>query len=137
MNDARKSDSSVVPRKSPNNAGRPDQEAAEGRGLTKGNSPQQPAFRTLCRVDAPNALERVRQAARRDRKMRFTALLHHVYDYKWNARSSPRVTSQADALMNEIDEILFPEYLANIQLEIKNDLDARANDFSSRDDSSI
>ncbi len=30
--------------------------------------------------DLPSALERRRQAARRDRKMRFTALLHHVYN---------------------------------------------------------
>jgi hypothetical protein len=79
-NDFRKSDSSVVPEKSPNDAGHPAEEAMEGRGLTKGNSLQQHASRTLRRVDAPNALERVRQAARRDRKMRFTALLHHVYD---------------------------------------------------------
>ena len=30
--------------------------------------------------NAPSALERVRQVARRDKKVRFTALLHHVYD---------------------------------------------------------
>jgi len=30
--------------------------------------------------DLPSALERIRQAARRDRKTRFTALLHHVYN---------------------------------------------------------
>ena len=52
----------------------------EGRGLTEGNSRQQNASRTPRRTDAPSALERVRQAARRDQKMRFTALLHHVYD---------------------------------------------------------
>ena len=28
----------------------------------------------------PSALERVGQAARQDRKLRFTALLHHIYD---------------------------------------------------------
>jgi group II intron reverse transcriptase/maturase len=31
-------------------------------------------------TDLPNALERIRQAARRDKRMRFTALWHHVYD---------------------------------------------------------
>jgi group II intron reverse transcriptase/maturase len=31
-------------------------------------------------MDAPSALERVREAARRDGTQRFTALLHHVYD---------------------------------------------------------
>jgi group II intron reverse transcriptase/maturase len=51
----------------------------EGRGLAKGNSRQQNASRTPSRIDALSALERVRQAARRDKKMRFTALLHHIY----------------------------------------------------------
>src|SRR5437667_3884600 len=37
------------------------------------------APRTQRRESAPSALERVRLAAARDRKMRFTALLHHVY----------------------------------------------------------
>jgi group II intron reverse transcriptase/maturase len=32
------------------------------------------------RSDVPQALERVRQAARRDKGLRFTALLHHVYN---------------------------------------------------------
>ena len=45
--------------------------------------------------------------------------------------------SQADALMNQIDEILFIEYLANIEVETKNDLDARANYFSAREDAAI
>ena len=40
----------------------------EGRGLAKGNSRQQNAPRTQSRDDVPSALERVRQAARRDRK---------------------------------------------------------------------
>jgi group II intron reverse transcriptase/maturase len=36
------------------------------------------ASRTQSRSDAPSALDRVREAARRDRRARFTALLHHV-----------------------------------------------------------
>jgi RNA-directed DNA polymerase len=74
------SDSLVVPRKPPNNVGRPATEAGEGSGLAKGNSPERNALRTQSRAGAPSALERVRQAAQRDRKQRFTALLHHVYD---------------------------------------------------------
>ena len=75
-----KSDSCVVPTKSPNKAGTVAAEAMEGRRLAKGNSVESNAFRTQCRSDAPSALERVRQAARKDRKQRFTALLHHVYN---------------------------------------------------------
>jgi len=37
-------------------------------------------LRTQGREGTPSALERVRQAATRDKKQRFTALLHHVYD---------------------------------------------------------
>lgn len=80
MNEHGKSDRPMVPVKSPNNAGQPVAEGREGKGLAKGNLQQQNAPRTPGRKGAPSALERVRQAARRDRKMRFTALLHHVYN---------------------------------------------------------
>jgi RNA-directed DNA polymerase len=80
MNGHGKSDRPVVPVKSPNNAGQPVAEEMEGRGLAKGNLRQQNAPRTPSRAGAPSALERVRQAASRDKKMRFTALLHHIYD---------------------------------------------------------
>src|SRR5271168_5143794 len=75
-----KSDSPVVPEKFPNKVGQPMAEGMEGRGLAKGNLPQQNASRTPSRKDAPSALERVRQAAGKDKKLRFTALLHHIYN---------------------------------------------------------
>jgi len=81
MNGHGKSDSSVVPQKSPNKAGHEAAaEEVEGRGLAKGNSRQQNAPRTQSRSGAHSALERVREEAAKDRKMRFTALLHHIYD---------------------------------------------------------
>ena len=58
-----KSDRPVVPAKSSNNAGQPVAEGMEGKGLAKGNLPQQNASRTPSRSNAPSALERVRQAA--------------------------------------------------------------------------
>src|SRR6202040_2391745 len=79
-NGSGKSDRPVVPAKSPNNVGQPTAEGMEGRGLAKGNLPQQNASRTPSRSDAPSALERVRQAAGKDKKLRFTALLHHIYN---------------------------------------------------------
>src|SRR2546426_11513950 len=79
MNGHGKSDRPAVPVKSPNKAGHSVAEGMEGRGLAKGNPRQQNAPRTPSRTSAPSALERVRQAARRDKKMRFTALLHHIY----------------------------------------------------------
>jgi group II intron reverse transcriptase/maturase len=63
-----------------NEAVRAAEERVEGRDLAEGNSLEGNAFRTQRRDNAHSALERVRQAARTDRKQRFTALLHHVYD---------------------------------------------------------
>jgi RNA-directed DNA polymerase len=79
-NGSGKSDRPTVPEKSPNNAGQTAAEGMEGRGLAKGNLPQQNASRTPSREDALSALERVRQAASKDKKLRFTALLHHIYN---------------------------------------------------------
>jgi len=80
MNGHGKSDSSVLPQKPPNNVGQPATEVVEGRELAKGNTLERNAPRTQRRAGAPSALERVRQVARKDRKQRFTALLHHVYE---------------------------------------------------------
>jgi RNA-directed DNA polymerase len=80
MNAGGKSDWPKVPGKPSNKAERTAAEAVEGRGRTKGNLPEHNALRTQGRGSAPSALERVRQVARGDKKQRFTALLHHVYD---------------------------------------------------------
>ena len=80
MHDHGQSDSPVVPTKFPNKAGQPAAEGMEGRGLAKGNPRQHTASRAQDRVDAPSALERVRQVAERDKTVRFTTLLHHVYN---------------------------------------------------------
>jgi len=52
----------------------------EGKGLAKGNPREQNAPRTLSRNGAQSALERIREVAKRDKKLKFTALLHHIYD---------------------------------------------------------
>ena len=70
--------SGIVPAKQPNKSGRPPAEAVEGRTLTEENMDQQNSCRTQSRESGPNELDRVREAARRDGKLRFTALLHHV-----------------------------------------------------------
>ncbi len=75
-----KSDGSIVPGKPPNKAGQPAAEVVEGRGPAKGNPPERNVLRTQSRAGASSALERVCRAAEGDRRQRFTALLHHVYD---------------------------------------------------------
>src|SRR6266511_867707 len=74
-----KSDSSIVPEKPPNEAEPEAKEAVEGRGLSKGKTHERNRSRTQGRSGMSSALERIRQAARRDKRQRFTALLHHVY----------------------------------------------------------
>ncbi len=73
-----KSDTPIVPRKLPNKGDDP-AEAMEGRGVTRGNANENPAYRTQSRDKrASMGLEGVREVAKGNRKLRFTALLHHV-----------------------------------------------------------
>jgi RNA-directed DNA polymerase len=78
MNDREKSDRPVVPAISPNNPGRPGAEAGEGRGLLEGNTAGETRPGRSAGEGVSSDLDRVRQAARLDREVRFTALLHHV-----------------------------------------------------------
>ena len=78
MHDQEKSDSAIVAAKSLNKTGGPAAEAMEPRAGTKGNTGQQRTHRTQTRARVTQALDRVRQAARLDKKKRFTALLHHI-----------------------------------------------------------
>lgn len=78
MNERGKSDSPVVPAKPSNNAADAVAEVVEGRGLAEGNAASKTRSGRRAGQDVSSALDRVRQAARRDNKARFTALLHHV-----------------------------------------------------------
>jgi group II intron reverse transcriptase/maturase len=83
---AEESDSSIVPEKPANNGGPLlPAESAEGRGLTKENTEQSLLVRTQSRnpdaqafVPRSRGLLGVREAAQKDRKLRFTSLLHHL-----------------------------------------------------------
>lgn len=78
INTGEKSDTPKVPKKLPNKGFDP-AEAVEGRGVAKGNANKTPAPRTLSRIScASTGLEGVRKAARGNKRLRFTALLHHV-----------------------------------------------------------
>jgi len=83
MNGHGKSDRSVVPAKPSNKgdvAATPSAERVEGRGRPKGNAGEQTRSRAQIRSDLQQALDRVRQAAERDREQQFTTLWHHVYN---------------------------------------------------------
>ena len=74
----RESHSGIVPTKRWNEGRGGPKEIAEGRPLTKENAEEPNPYRTPSRESGPSGLDRVRQAAKGDPKMRFTALLHHV-----------------------------------------------------------
>jgi RNA-directed DNA polymerase len=70
--------SGIVPYKQPNKSGKPPAEADQGRPLTKENTSEPNTRRTPSRSSVQSGLERVREAAKKDGKLKFTALLHHV-----------------------------------------------------------
>src|SRR5215831_18694860 len=79
MNAGRESDGRVVPAKCPNKGGSiSPAEDMEGRRPTKENTGQLAASQMQSWGNALAGLRRVREAAKRDKRLRFTALLHHV-----------------------------------------------------------
>jgi hypothetical protein len=79
-----KSDRPIVPEKPRNKeSGAPHSaDWVEESGLAEGNSVQQNRDRAQDRAALQSALNRIRQAANQDRKLRFTTLWHHVYDIR-------------------------------------------------------
>ena len=55
-------------------------EQVERRGLAKGKPPRQNTNRALDREVVQSALGRIRQAAVKDKKVKFTSLMHHIYN---------------------------------------------------------
>ena len=53
-------------------------ESVERRGLAEGNTRRAPTAETQCSGKVSRGLEGVREAVHRDKRLRFTALLHHV-----------------------------------------------------------
>lgn len=72
------SDERVVPAKRSNEGEGSLEESVEGSRSTKGNTEETHTRRTQGRERVSQGLGGVREAARRDKKQKFTALLHHV-----------------------------------------------------------
>jgi RNA-directed DNA polymerase len=77
-NEGGESYSGIVLSKQPNESLGGPKEAVEGRPLTEGNMGEPNSSRTQSREIEPRGLDRVREAAKRDKGLKFTALLHHV-----------------------------------------------------------
>jgi len=94
---------------------------AEGRESAKGSPGQQNRVRTL-RWDAlQQALERIRQAAKRDRKARFTALWHHVYSIDCLRKAFLSLKKESAA---GVDGVTWRQYAEGLE-ETLTDLQAR------------
>jgi RNA-directed DNA polymerase len=78
MHDREKSDRLIVPTNPPNKTAEAVAEAGEGRGLPEGNTTSESRPGRSAGLGVSSDLDRVRQVARKDRDVRFTALLHHV-----------------------------------------------------------
>jgi group II intron reverse transcriptase/maturase len=115
------SDGRIVPAKLSNNEEfTASAETAEGRRPTKGNVEQPTTKRTQGRSDVSSGLSRVREAARRDKRARFTALLHHV-NIDLLRESYYRLKRQAAP---GVDGVTWPQY--------EEDLDERLKDLHER-----
>ena len=114
------SDGRVLPTKCPNNDGAPSAEGMEGRRPTKENTEQTTAPRTQSRTRASSGLLGVRQVARKDKRIQFTALLHHAtVALLWDSFYALK----RDAAPG-VDAVTWKDY--------ETDLDARLRDLHSR-----
>jgi len=110
------SDDLIVPQKQANKAGGTAAEPVEGSGSAKGNAQEDTASRTQSRHQVSLGLEGVRQVARRDKDVRFTALLHHVNPEQLQAsyfqlrkQASPGVDGETWAAYGEDLETRIPD----------------------------
>ena len=112
----------VVPTKQPNKAGQPGAEDVEGRPLAKENTGELNLRRTQSRESRPSGLAGVREAARKDRNLRFTALLHHVtVDLLRDSYHSLKKKAAPG-----VDGVTWEEYGRNIEERLK-DLHGRVH----------
>ncbi len=109
------SDSSIVPKKQANNDSVPlSAESVEGRGLTKENAEQLLPDRTQSRVSGLRGLLGIREAAQRDKKMRFNNLLNHVTPELLVASFFDLKKQAAPG----IDDLTWAQYAADFEMRI-------------------
>jgi RNA-directed DNA polymerase len=122
MNDREKSDRLVVPANPPNKPGDPGAEVGEGRGLPEGNTTGETRPGRSAGLGVSRDLDRVRQVARLDRDVRFTALLHHVTPDR--LREAYRAISPGAAA--GVDGVTWADYGSDLE-ENLSDLHARVH----------
>ena len=127
MNGHEKSDRPVLPVKPPNKPGEPGAEVVEGRGLPEGNAASETRPGRSAGLGVSSDLDRVRLAARKDKDVRFTALLHHVsVDRLRDAYRAIRPDAAAG-----VDEVTWGDYGLDLEANLL-DLHARVQQGSYR-----
>ena len=122
MNGRGKSDGPVVPAKPPNKLGEPGAEVVEGRGPAEGNTASETRPGRSAGMGVSSDLDRVRQVARKDKDVRFTALLHHVTVDR--LREAYRAISPNAAA--GVDGITWRDYGVDLEANLR-DLHARVH----------
>jgi hypothetical protein len=102
--------SDSTPKKEPNKIGWPMAEALEERPVTKGNSEETAANCTQRQWEALIKLDRIREAARRDKNLRFTSLMHQF------TIDLLREAYNAVLFISEVSFNLSLEYLLQVSL---------------------
>ena len=116
MNEHEKSDGLVVPAKLPNKTGVPVAEAVEGSSPAEGNTDGRTRPGLSAGQGVTSGLDRVRLVARRDKDVRFTALLHHVdLDRLWAAFAAinPKATPG-------VDKVTWETYGQDLRINLEN-----------------
>ena len=127
MHERRKSDDLVVPAKPPNNAQGGAAEVVEGRGSPKGNAASETRPGRRAGHGVPSDLDRVRRVARKDKDVRFTALLHHIDVDRLRAAYFALRPKAAPG----VDGVMWHEYERDLEENLK-DLHARVQSGSYR-----
>jgi len=118
MNGRGKSDGPIVPAK-PSNNGRDASrraERVEGRGPTKGNPVRQTRFRAQNRADLQHALDRIRQAVKRNSNGRLTTLWHHVYAKDRLRQAFQNLNRKASP---GVDGVTWQQYAENLEVNLE------------------
>ncbi|NLD78346.1 MAG: group II intron reverse transcriptase/maturase [Acidimicrobiales bacterium] len=122
MDDCGKSDGPVLPAMPANDARGGAEELVEGRGPAEENMASETRSGRRAGPNAPSDLDRVRQAARRDREAKFTALLHHVdVDRLRAAYRAIRPGAAAG-----VDDVTWKDYGADLEANLE-DLHGRVH----------
>jgi RNA-directed DNA polymerase len=114
VHDSGESYDAIVPAKPSNEGPGGPQEAVEGRASAKENMVQADPCRTQGRTSGPSGLNRVREAARKDGKLRFTALLHHVTEEQLRASYQGLKKQAAPG----VDGVTWEEYGSGLEARI-------------------